>query len=73
MRRPHRRSHKLGLVLAERVARDQPVYTGLSRGAVRRALDALREAGIIESRGRGEWHLSNPLLRRYIESITSLR
>ena len=30
-----RRSHKLGLAVAERLARDQPVYPGLARGAVR--------------------------------------
>lgn len=67
-----RRAHKLGLVIAERIARGQPVYTGLARGAVRRALEALRDAGIIESHGRGEWRLSNPLLRRYIQTITPL-
>jgi DNA-binding transcriptional ArsR family regulator len=67
-----RRSHKLGLVVAERIARGQPVYRGLARGAVRRALEALRDAGIIESRGRAEWRLSNPLLRRFIQAIGSL-
>ena len=67
-----RRSHKLGLLIAERIARGQPVYSGLARGAVRRALEALRDAGIIESHGRGEWRLSNPLLRRYIQTITPL-
>ena len=67
-----RRSHKLGLVIAERIARGQPVYRGLARGAVRRALEALRDAGIIESHGRGQWSLSNPLLRRYILEITRL-
>jgi hypothetical protein len=67
-----RRSHKLGLLIAERIARGQPVYRGLARGAVRRALEALRDAGIIESHGRGEWRLSNPLLRRYIQTITPL-
>lgn len=67
-----RRAHKLGLVIAERIAREQPVYRGLARGAVRRALEALRDAGIIETHGRGEWRLSNPLLRRYIQAITPL-
>lgn len=68
-----RRAHKLGLVITERIARGQPVYRGLSRGAVRRALDALRDAGTIESHGRGDWRLSNPLLRRYIQAVTPLR
>jgi hypothetical protein len=64
-----RRSHKLGLLVAERIARNQPVYRGLARGAVRRALEALRDAGIIESHGRADWRLSNPLLRRFILSL----
>ena len=64
-----RRSHRLGLVVAERVARGQPVYRGLPRGGVRRALEALRDAGIIESGGRADWRVSNPLLRRYLQTI----
>jgi hypothetical protein len=64
-----RRLHKLGLVVAERVARGQPVYRGLSRGAVRRALESLRDAGIIETGGRADWSFSNPLLRRFIQAI----
>jgi hypothetical protein len=61
--------HKLGLVVAERIARGRPVYPGLSRGAVRRALEVLRDAGIIQSQGRAEWRFANPLLRRFIETI----
>ncbi len=64
-----RRLNKLGLVVAERLARGQPVYTGLSRGGVRRTLEALRDAAIIESYGRGDWRYSNPLLRRFIASV----
>jgi hypothetical protein len=64
-----RRSHKLGLVIAERIARGQPVYRGLSRGAVRRGLEALRDAGIIDSAGRADWRVSNPLLRRYLQAM----
>lgn len=48
-----RRLHKLGLLVAERVAAGQPVYPGQSRGAVRRALESLRDAAIIESYSRG--------------------
>jgi hypothetical protein len=65
-----RRLNKLGLVVAQRVARGQPVYAGLSRGGVRRALDALRDAAIIESHGRGDWRFTNPLLRRYVVELT---
>lgn len=64
-----RRLHKLGLQVAERVARGQPPYTGLPRGGVRRALESLRDAGIIDSRGRAEWGFSNPLLRRYLATL----
>ena len=65
-----RRLNKLALLVAERLARGQAVYTGLSRGAVRRALEALRDAAIIESHGRGDWRFTNPLLRRYIADLT---
>ena len=61
--------HKLGLAVAERVARGQPAYVGLPRGAVRRALEALRGASLIESSGRGEWRFSNPFLRRFLADI----
>jgi len=64
-----RRLHKLGLVVAERLARGEQVYPNLPRGAVRRALEALREAAIIESRGRGDWRFASPLLRRYLAGI----
>lgn len=60
--------NKLGLVVAERLARGQPVYTRLPRGGVRRTLEGMRDAAIIESRGRGDWRFTNPLLRRYLES-----
>ena len=64
-----RRSHRLGLAVAERIAHGQTVYRGLPRGGVRRALEALRDAGIIESGGRADWRVSNPLLRRYLQAI----
>ena len=64
-----RRLHKLGLVIAERLARGEPVYSHLPRGAVRRALEGLRDAAIIESRGRGDWRFSSPLLRRYLAGL----
>jgi DNA-binding transcriptional ArsR family regulator len=64
-----RRSHKLGLVVVERLVHGQPVYTGLSRGAVRRPLEALRDAGIIYSAGRADWRFSSPLVRRDLQAI----
>jgi uncharacterized protein len=64
-----RRSHRLGLIVAARIARGVPVYPGLSRGAVRRALETLRDDGIIDSRGRADWAVANPLLRRYLAAL----
>ena len=64
-----RRMHKLGLVVAERLARGEPVYTGLPRGGVRRTLEGLRDAAIIESRGRGDWRFTSPLLHRYVADL----
>ncbi len=65
-----RRAHRLGLIVAERIARGEPVYPGLARGGVRRALEALRDTGIIDSAGRADWRFSNPLLRRYLQADT---
>jgi uncharacterized protein len=61
--------HKLGLVVVERLARGEPVYRQLPRGSVRRALEALRDAAIIESGGRGVWRFTNPLFRRYLLTL----
>jgi hypothetical protein len=61
-----RRLHRLGLEVARRVALGEPAYPGLPRGAVRRALEELRGAAIIESHGRGDWRFTDPLLRRYL-------
>ena len=47
----------------------EPVYPNLPRGAVRRALEALRDAAIIESKGRADWRFTSPLLRRYLISL----
>jgi hypothetical protein len=61
--------HKLGLVIAERLAHGEPVYRQLPRGAVRRALESLRDAAIIERKGRGDWRFTNPLFRRYLATV----
>jgi hypothetical protein len=67
-----RRLHRLGLELARRIARRTPVYPGLPRGAVRRALEELRDAAIVESAGRGAWRIGDPLLRRYLQELEPL-
>ena len=61
-----RQTHKLGLEIARRIARGAPVYPGLPRGAVRRALEHLETAAVIETGGRAQWHITDPLLRRYL-------
>lgn len=68
-----RQTHKLGLEIARRIARDEPVYPGLPRGAVRRALEHLEAAAIIETSGRGQWHITDPLLRRYLHDLQPLQ
>jgi hypothetical protein len=50
-----------------RISRGDPPYRGLPRGAVRRALEELRDTAIIES--RGDWRFANPLLRRFLRDL----
>jgi hypothetical protein len=61
-----RQAHKLGLAVARRVARGEQPYPGLPRGAVRRALEELRDMATVESAARGHWRFTDPLLRRYL-------
>jgi hypothetical protein len=67
-----RQAHKLGLEIARRIAGGKPVYPGLPRGAVRRALEQLEAAAVVESHGRGQWHVTDPLLRRYLRDLQPL-
>lgn len=64
-----RAMHKLGFTIVRRIAEDKPVYPGLSRGAVRRALEQLQNAAIIENRGRGKWQFTNPLFKQYLRYL----
>jgi hypothetical protein len=59
--------------LAERVALGTTLYQGLAPDVANRTLRALRDAGIIEHRGRGEWRIFDPLLRRYIQELPGER
>jgi hypothetical protein len=56
-------------VVARRVAQAQRAYPGLEPKAANRALHALRDVGLIEQHARGEWHVSDPLLRRYLSDL----
>lgn len=55
--------------LAERVALGTKLYQGLAPDVANQTLKALRDAGIIEHHGRGEWQVFDPLLRRYLREL----
>jgi hypothetical protein len=59
-----RASHRLGLKLARRVAAGQPLSAGMHRGDADRALKKLIDIGVLEHRGRGDYSIINPLLKR---------
>jgi uncharacterized protein len=56
--------------MAERVARGEPLYEALNPRIAAGTLERLRDAGIIErGSGRGQWSISDPLLRRYLAAL----
>lgn len=55
--------------VAMRIAREQRPYPGLNPSAAQRALRALELAGVAESASRGEWRISEPLLRHYLARL----
>lgn len=55
-------------VIAQRVARDEALYAGLAPQTASRALEALRDAGIVERTGR-RWRIIDPLLRTYLADL----
>jgi hypothetical protein len=54
--------------MAIRVAADAELYQGLKPQQAARALNALRDVGVVERAGRGDWYVVDPLLRRYLAS-----
>lgn len=53
--------------IAERVARGQPPYSGVPAEQARRALRGLAQLGVLTAGDRrGEWFITEPLLRRYL-------
>ncbi|MGH3115509.1 MAG: hypothetical protein ACRDQ2_00025 [Gaiellales bacterium] len=64
-----RRAHKVGLVVARRVALGDEPYRGLDDSEAHRALTALRNAGVIEQRRPRRWSIANPILRRYLADL----
>jgi len=57
------------LVVARRVAQGQRAYPGLEAKTATRAVNALRDAGLIEQHGWGDWQVTDPLLRRYLTEL----
>ena len=55
--------------VAMRIARGQKPYPGLNPSAAQRALRALELAGVAETAHRGEWRISEPLLRHYLAQL----
>jgi DNA-binding transcriptional ArsR family regulator len=52
--------------MAIRVAADAELYRNLKPQQASRALNALRDAGVVERAGQGRWYVIDPLLRRYL-------
>ena len=64
------RAHALSIAL--RVARAEPRYGAkLDAKQVGRALDSLRNAGLIVQARTGDWRLVDPLLRRYLQRFST--
>jgi hypothetical protein len=61
-----RQLHRLGLLIARRVALGEEPYRGVPDAEAYRALTALRRTGLVDRHGRGEWYVVNPLLRHYL-------
>jgi uncharacterized protein len=55
--------------MAERVALGAKLYEGLAPDVANQTLRALRNAGIIEHHGRGEWRIFDPLLRLFLQEL----
>jgi uncharacterized protein len=52
--------------MAIRVAADAELYQGLKPQQAARALNALRDIGVVERARQGSWFIVDPLLRRYL-------
>lgn len=64
-------TRRRALKVAKSIARGEPPYQkGTHSQTVSRALDELRDAGLIESLGHGRgWRIVDPLLRHYLASL----
>jgi hypothetical protein len=63
-----RASARYGERLAIRVAAGAELYQGLKPQQASRALNALRNIGVVERAGQASWYVIDPLLRRYLST-----
>jgi hypothetical protein len=63
-----RASARYGERLAIRVAAGAELYQGLKPQQASRALNALRNIGVVERAGQASWSVIDPLLRRYLST-----
>jgi uncharacterized protein len=73
-----RSSSRYGERMAIRVAAGAELYQGLKPQQASRALNALRDVGVVERAGQAHWYVIDPLLRRYlaarrVEPLTFVR
>jgi uncharacterized protein len=61
-----RASSRYGERMAIRVATGAELYQRLKPQQASRALNALRDTGVVERAGQANWHVIDPLLRRYL-------
>jgi hypothetical protein len=61
-----RTSSRYGERMAIRVAAGAELYQGLKPQQASRALNALRDIGVVERAGQASWYVIDPLLRRYL-------
>jgi DNA-binding transcriptional ArsR family regulator len=53
--------------MAIRVATDAELYRNLKPQQASRALNALRDIGVVDRARQGRWYVTDPLLRRYLK------
>jgi hypothetical protein len=64
-----RQTHKLGFLIARRVAIGDEPHRGPDDSEAHRALKALERGGFAERISRGNWNIFNPLLKRYLADL----
>ena len=61
---------RFGQQIAQRVAIGAKLYEGIAPQSAKRTIDALHDLGVIEQGARrGEWSITDPLLRRYLTDL----